>query len=747
MTNDKLRRRIVFEAARLMYSRQESEYYRAKMKAAKRICRGWVKPSDLPSNAEIRDEILRFAHTYEGDTRFEKLRDMRLEALRVMRILSHCKPRLIGSTLTGHVRQGSDIDIHVFAATAETVTAALDAEGMVYDVQRKRVRKHGEERLFTHVHIQDQFPIELTIYPPDKTSYVFKSSITGKAIERAGLTELELFLQQEYPDLDLSEEALAAESGADRFMVYRSLLLPLSRVKQHRVHHPEGDVLYHSLQVYDLAVDERPYDEELQLAALLHDVGKGIDPKNHVEAGLDALGEYITDRTAWLIAHHMDAHRVRDGTIGARAHRRLRESEDFEELMILEDCDDRGREPGVDVPDLDDALDEIRELITARARNRPSRKRSEFDAFFSIRTTSESPSRRLARVGTDFLTAEPGFRGKKPENEGRPLNRRRQAKADFMKSEERHELNTNELEKLTEALGKFFERYGSKVIMGIAAAIVVGVGIYFALNWGGKTAESASGQIAQAEATSDFATVADNNDYSGLLLQTYARLTAAERQYEDGVRLYLTTTEGGLAELKEALENFDKVLAAKGVPNDAKERAMRGRAFCLEAMSDGDTSKAVEAFETYLKEYPDTKWKEIIDERIESLKTNRAKELYAFLSSDDRRPDDRKLPSELRKKLRSIRGHENADFSEMPITLPRIPGRLTRDLDTGGAKPFPKDSPSGDGKKKPEAKSGPAFPSTTKPKPSGEKKAKPFKAPPKKAEPKKAEAKKSPSPN
>lgn len=362
MTSDKLRRRILFEAARLMYSRQETEYYRAKMKAAKRLCRGWVKPTDLPSNAEIRDEILRFAHTYEGDSRFEKLRDMRLDALRVMRILEHCKPRLIGSTLTGHIRQGSDIDIHVFAATAETVTAALDNVGMVYDVERKRVRKHGEERLFTHVHIQDRFPIELTVYPPDKTSYVFKSSITGKAIESARLGELEQFMREEYPDLDLSEEGLEAESGIDRFQVFRALLLPLGRVKQHARYHPEGDVLYHSLQVYDLACDERPYDEELQLAALLHDVGKGIDPKHHVEAGLEALGEFITDRTAWLIAHHMEAHRVRDGSIGARALRRLRASENFEELMILEDCDDRGREPGVDVPDLDEALDEIREL-------------------------------------------------------------------------------------------------------------------------------------------------------------------------------------------------------------------------------------------------------------------------------------------------------------------------------------------------------------------------------------------------
>ena len=362
MASEKLRRQIVFEAARLMYQRQESEYYRAKMKAARKLCRGWVKPSDLPSNAEIRDEILRFAWLYEGDSRLQRLQEMRVEALRVMRMLKSCKPRLIGSTLTGHIRKGSDIDVHVFAAHADLVTAALDFEGIAYEVERKRVRKHGEERLFTHIHVEERFPVELTLYPLEKLGYVFKSSITGRAIESATLGEFEVLMQQEYPDLDLDDAALNSDGRIDRFQVYRALLLPLSRIKQNSTYHPEGDVLYHSLQVYDLMCDARPYDEELLLAALLHDVGKGIDPHDHVEAGLDALDGFITERTAWLIETHMEAHKIRDGSIGARAHRRLRQSEDFEELMLLQECDTLGRVPGAEVPDLDDALDDIREM-------------------------------------------------------------------------------------------------------------------------------------------------------------------------------------------------------------------------------------------------------------------------------------------------------------------------------------------------------------------------------------------------
>lgn len=362
MPNEKLRCQIAFEAARLMYQRHESEYYRAKMKAARKICRGWVKTSELPSNTEIRDEILRFAALYEGDSRTEKLREMRVAALCMMRLLKRWRPRLIGSVLTGFIRQGSDIDIHVFTDSADSISAALDDHGMNYELERKQVRKHNEERTFTHIHVRDRFDIELTVYPANKAHYVFKSSITGKAIERASISQLEQFLDKEYPGIDLDESTMAEENRLDRFQLFRSLLLPLGHVKQSRKYHPEGDALYHSLQVYDLACDERPYDEEFLLAALLHDVGKAIDKADHVNAGLAALKDFISERTGWLIAHHMDVHQIREGTIGKRAHRRLQESDNYEDLILLGECDRAGREKGVEVPEVDEALEYICDL-------------------------------------------------------------------------------------------------------------------------------------------------------------------------------------------------------------------------------------------------------------------------------------------------------------------------------------------------------------------------------------------------
>jgi hypothetical protein len=279
-----------------------------------------------------------------------------------MRKLVRFRPRLIGSVWTGHVRKGSDIDIHVFSNSLAAVTGVLDEHGMHYDVQHKRIVKFAEERVFTHIHVYDRFNYELTLYAEDKLHYVFKSSITGQAIERASIAELEAKLRAEQPDDNLDDAVERLEDHIDRFELYRLLLQPLEGVKQSPKYHPEGDALFHSLQVFELARDVRSYDEEFLLAALLHDVGKAIDPHDHVTAALEALEGAITERTQYLIAHHMEALEYRQGTLGFRARKRLKESDLFEDLMLLRDLDTRGRVPGAVVGTIAEALDYVRSL-------------------------------------------------------------------------------------------------------------------------------------------------------------------------------------------------------------------------------------------------------------------------------------------------------------------------------------------------------------------------------------------------
>ncbi len=357
MPDPRLRREIAVRAAALMYAREESEYFTAKRKAAAQLrIDSKHSPKDLPSNAEVREQVQLLADMMEGQQRHDDLREMRLCALQVMRLLEPFRPRLIGSTLTGHIRKGSDIDLHVFTDTLSPLTDTLDDLGLAYTVEHKHISKLGQSSVYTHVHLDARFPIELTVYTHAQHRIVFRSSITGKAIERANLKKLEVLMSQWYPDVvleDVGKDFL--EESFDAAML-RLLLTPLEHVMQSRAYHPEGDALYHSLQVFELARVERDWDIEFCAAALLHDVGKAIDPMDHVTAGVDALRSLVSDRTLTLVGYHMDAHAYRDGTLGARARRRLEALADFEDLLLLSELDKAGRRRGVTVCTVDEAL-------------------------------------------------------------------------------------------------------------------------------------------------------------------------------------------------------------------------------------------------------------------------------------------------------------------------------------------------------------------------------------------------------
>ena len=58
----------------------------------------------------------------------------------------------------------------------------------------------------------------------------------------------------------------------------------------------------------------------------------------------------------------MHAHDYREGTLGATQAPRLEASPDFEDLMLLRECDAAGRVPGALVGTVDEALDYLKEL-------------------------------------------------------------------------------------------------------------------------------------------------------------------------------------------------------------------------------------------------------------------------------------------------------------------------------------------------------------------------------------------------
>ncbi|MBM4010734.1 MAG: hypothetical protein FJ286_05060 [Planctomycetes bacterium] len=148
----------------------------------------------------------------------------------------------------------------------------------------------------------------------------------------------------------------------DRFDALGAAVSLLATVRQDPVKCPEGDALEHSLQVFDLVHQERPYDEELLTAALVHDVGRAIDRTNPIAATLEAVGHLITPRTRWLLESLPAARGHVERTLGHRARRRLEAHPDHLDAILLAEADRRAHQRGYPAPSLDEAVATLRAL-------------------------------------------------------------------------------------------------------------------------------------------------------------------------------------------------------------------------------------------------------------------------------------------------------------------------------------------------------------------------------------------------
>jgi hypothetical protein len=107
---------------------------------------------------------------------------------------------LIGSVATGHVRAGSDVDLHVFADHPDDVVARVRELGWTFDVRRVSIMKQGKVREFTHVEVCDVFVVELTVYAPEELRIRPRSSTDGKPIVRLGEGAVRGLCARDHPD-------------------------------------------------------------------------------------------------------------------------------------------------------------------------------------------------------------------------------------------------------------------------------------------------------------------------------------------------------------------------------------------------------------------------------------------------------------------------------------------------------------------------------------------------------------------
>lgn len=116
-------------------------------------------------------------------------------------------------------------------------------------------------------------------------------------------------------------------------------------VQQSEVHHPEGNVFIHSIQVLNMAIKESD-DLDLIIAAMLHDIGKQINSLGHEDWSVKLVKGFISEKTEWLILNHM---RIWYFILGdmkkLKKVKELYQNKWFNDLILLARWDKMGRNP------------------------------------------------------------------------------------------------------------------------------------------------------------------------------------------------------------------------------------------------------------------------------------------------------------------------------------------------------------------------------------------------------------------
>ncbi len=258
--------------------------------------------------------------------------------------------------------------------------------------------------------------------------------------------------------------------------------------------------------------------------------------------------------------------------------------------------------------------------------------------------------------------------------------------------------HANALPNNTSPLVKWFDEYGNMATGVVCVAMIVGAIWYSYTRTSTSRSETAWASFSQAKSAEDFGNIADL--YEGSEVGNWARLSEGERHLDAGMALMFTDRKGGLGDLDKADQAFRKVLSGKPNPL-TRERALWGLAKSTEAQSGEDTTQAITAYSKLLSDFPNSTYKAIAEQRVEALKSNSAKEFYAWFQKQNPAPPDLKKPADGLPEGHPSIGKSSKDLSSEDDTT-------DSEKPKDGEKTEDKKDEKKDDEKKPEAKDGEA---------------------------------------
>ena len=190
-----LRQAIAQEAARLMVERGIHDFLLAKRKAAERF--GVTDIGVLPRNTEIEAALIAHQRGFGQDSHDRHLRRLREAALQAMAMLAEFQPRLVGPVLTGTATQHADVQLHVFADRAESLTLLLLDRHLAYELVERRMRLQADRPAVSIPGLRfelDAAVIEVLVFAEDGIRQSPVSPVDGKPMRRANADDVRALL-------------------------------------------------------------------------------------------------------------------------------------------------------------------------------------------------------------------------------------------------------------------------------------------------------------------------------------------------------------------------------------------------------------------------------------------------------------------------------------------------------------------------------------------------------------------------
>ena len=166
----------------------------AKRKAARQL--GAADSEAMPANDEIEAELRAYRALYEPEEHASRIDELRRVALDAMRALERFNPYLTGPVLKGTAGPYAEIELQLFPESAKEVEIFLLERRIAFSTHEGR-RFSGDRTHAMSVFSLDwrDAPLKLSVFDPRDERVALKTSQAGKAMERAGVGEVEALLR------------------------------------------------------------------------------------------------------------------------------------------------------------------------------------------------------------------------------------------------------------------------------------------------------------------------------------------------------------------------------------------------------------------------------------------------------------------------------------------------------------------------------------------------------------------------